>query len=397
MAFGEKNIQRQSGAPYAFRTTGIIFFGRHILPIPARLMARNLWENFRDWVGVFAFGLNLIVARTSVPKVLLYFGFAPGDDLLCTAVLRELRKRHRDGLLMVSNHAELFFGNDDPANVRPLWRRYYPDGSTVAICQRFARISGGQFTRLEYAPPDGADGRKVPSRHIIAEMCARAGVTGTVTLRPYLTLTDKEKSSAGWAADRIVIQSSARSARYPAQNKEWYPERFQRVVDVLHEEAEFIQLGSTEDPPLNNVTDLRGATTIREAASILHHARLYVGLEGFLMHLARAVECPSVIVFGGRVAPWQIGYICNFNLYSNVSCSPCWRSNNCDFNHKCMSDISVADVVSAIRQMMAKPRGPLAVETVNIISERPREASPVPSPRRGQRAATRHTSNSRIT
>ena len=31
-----------------------------------------------------------------------------------------------------------------------------------------------------------------------------------------------------------------------------------------------------------------------------------------------------------------------------------------------MSDISVPDVVSAIRQMMERPRNPLAVETVDI-------------------------------
>lgn len=84
------------------------------------------------------------------------------------------------------------------------------------------------------------------------------------------------------------------------------------------------------------------------------------------MHLARAVECPSVIVFGGREAPWQTGYICNSNLYSAVPCAPCWLSNNCDFDRQCMSSISVADVVSAIRQMLEKPRNPLAVETIDI-------------------------------
>jgi hypothetical protein len=36
-----------------------------------------------------------------------------------------------------------------------------------------------------------------------------------------------------------------------------------------------------------------------------------------------------------------------------------------------MSDISVNDVVSAIHGMMKRPRGPLAVETVDIMLERP--------------------------
>jgi hypothetical protein len=87
------------------------------------------------------------------------------------------------------------------------------------------------------------------------------------------------------------------------------------------------------------------------------------------MHVARAVECPSVIVFGGREAPWQTGYICNFNLYSAVPCAPCWRSNTCEIDRQCMRDISVDDVVSAIRQMLERPRNPLPIETVYIAPE----------------------------
>jgi hypothetical protein len=339
---------------------------KRILAAPVRRALRDSWEGLRDWVATFAFGLRFAATRTPRPKMLLYFGYAPGDDLLCTAVMRELRKRGRDGLLMVSDHRELFEGNEDPVLVRPLWARYSPDSSTVSICQRFVRIWGGEFTRLEYAPMAGADRRKAPMRHIIAEMCVRAGISGSVLIRPYLLLSAHEKSAAAWARDRIVIQSSGMAARHPIRNKQWYDERFQGVVDALKGEYEFIHIGSAADPPLQHVQDFRGTIKIREAAAILYNARLYVGTVGFQMHLARAVECPSVIVFGGREAPWQSGYACNFNIYSGVPCAPCWRANTCDFDRRCMSDISVNEVVSAVRQMMERPRNPLAVETVEI-------------------------------
>ena len=343
-------------------------FARLILPPAALLALRNLWEDLRDWVGVFGLWLHFVAMRAQFPKVLLYFGFAPGDDLLCTAVLRELRKRGKEGILMVSDHRELFAGNQDPTYIRPLWARYYRDGSTVSICRRFVRIWGGEFTRPEYAPLDGVDRRRVPSRHIIAEMCARVGITGPVAIRPYLMLTEDEKSLAAWAHGQIVIQSSGMAARHPMRNKEWYPDRVQGVVNALAGEMEFIQLGSPSDPALQQVNDLRGVTSIRETAAILSHARLYVGNVGLLMHVARAVECPSVILFGGREAPWQSGYVCNTNLYTAVPCAPCWRANTCEFDRQCMHEISVADVVSAIRQMMIRPRNPLAVETVDIAS-----------------------------
>jgi hypothetical protein len=41
-----------------------------------------------------------------------------------------------------------------------------------------------------------------------------------------------------------------------------------------------------------------------------------------------------------------------------------------------MSDISVADVVFAIHQMMERPRGPLAVETVEIGTDSPKKPYP---------------------
>ena len=346
---------------------GVKAFAQLILPSAVVLAARNLWEDLRDWVGVFGFWLHFVAMRAPFPKVLLYFGFAPGDDLLCTAVLRELRKRGKDRILMVSDHRDLFLGNQDPAYLRPLWPRYYRDGSTISICRRFVRIWGGEFTRPEYAPLDGMDRRRIPTRHIIAEMCARVGITGPVAIRPYLVLTEEEKSLAAWARGRIVIQSSGMAARHPMRNKEWYPDRVQDVVDALAGEVEFIQLGSTSDPALLHAKDLRGGTSVRETAAILSQARLYVGTVGFLMHVARAVECPSVIIFGGREAPWQSGYVCNTNLYTAVSCAPCWRANTCEFDRQCMREISGADVVSAIRQMLKRPRNPLAVETVDVV------------------------------
>jgi Glycosyltransferase family 9 (heptosyltransferase) len=344
-------------------------FARRALPAGFSRVLRDSWEDLRDWVGTFAFALSFALARKPRPKMLIYFGFALGDDLLCTAVLRELRKRGKDQLMMISDHPELFERNADPIYVRPLWARYYRDGSTASICRRFVGIWGGEFRRLEYAPPNGEDQQLQPSRHIVAEMCARAGVTGQISIRPYLALSNEEEAEAGWARGHIVIQSSGMAARHPMRNKQWPDERFQSVIDALKEEFAFIQLGSSTDPTLRHAKDLRGLTEVRASAAILHHARLYIGTVGFLMHVARAVECPSVIIFGGREAPWQTGYVCNTNLYSAVPCAPCWRSNTCDFDRRCMTDISVADVVAAIRTMMERSRNPLAVERVEIAAE----------------------------
>lgn len=296
--------------------------------------------------------IGLAVGGRPPPDMLIFFGMAPGDDLLCTAVLRELRRRGRENVWIASNYPEIFSGNGDVATVVPFDSPY----------RRYATIWRCDVRRLEYSRFSGDQGES-PRRHIIAELCARAGITGRITLKPTFALTEQEQAFGTFAENKVVIQSGGLSAIFPMRNKMWFPERFQGVVDELRRDIEFVQLGSAADPELSNVLDLRGKTSIRQSASILHHARAYIGTVGFLMHLARAVECPSVIVYGGREAPWQSGYTGNINLYNGLPCSPCWRWNSCDFERKCMTDITIAEVVRAMRSLLSTSRGPLPVDT----------------------------------
>lgn len=333
---------------------------RRYLPERFYRLGVALWRSVRTnalylesiWLGgVFAW------KYFRLPDWIIHFGEAPGDDLLCTTVLYELRRRNEGTkIFMVSNFPEIFSGGGDAIGVLPVGRRY------ESFAQRWKR----QYRRLEYARYIDNDRTESPRRHIAAELCARVGIEGAVAIRPYIHLTSEDKGRAAVAVGKIAIQSSGMGGRLPMLNKQWFPDRFQAVVDSLRGEYDFIQLGSTDDPPLQHVSDFRGSTSIREAASLLFHARLYIGTVGFLMHLARAVDCPSVIIFGGREAPWQSGYICNINLHTTVPCAPCWRRNHCDIARKCMNEITGNDVVAAVRELACKPRSPLAVETIRL-------------------------------
>ena len=115
--------------------------------------------------------------------------------------------------------------------------------------------------------------------------------------------------------------------------------------------------------------DLRGKTTLRQTAAILANSVVFVGLVGFLMHLARAVDCRSVIVYGGRELPSITGYACNQNLVRQPPCAPCGLYNDCEYHRDCMEQIEVGDVVLAIEHQ-AQQHGPLPVETVPIPAER---------------------------
>lgn len=302
--------------------------------------------------------------RHGLPDLMLYFGRSPGDDLLCTGLIRELSKRGQRNIWMMSNHPDLFLGNPDIQHVLLVEGR----------SERFAHKWRLNYRYLEYAQYEPAHDRtSSPERHAIAELCLRMGLDGTVALRPYLHLSPAEAATGKWASGKVCIQSSGLAARMPMLNKQWYPERFQETVNALREKIEFIQVGSTSDPKLDGTIDCRGKLQRRETGAVLASSRLFIGTVGFLMHLARAVECPSVIVYGGREAPWQSGYGANTNLYSAEPCAPCWRINGCDFDRVCMSRITTAEVVAAIRAHLEEPRPSLPIDHVVLPTARSRK------------------------
>lgn len=278
--------------------------------------------------------------RYGIPRRSLLFGpKSLGDDLLCTAVLREARLRDQP-LTMFSQRPELFAHNLDPLRVLSI------DDYYLATLRRL----GAAVIQPYYLSPDpvNPDRDVFPAQHIIAEMCRLVGLTGSVRLRPYLHLTPEERSFGSFFPRQIALQSSGLAAAIPYRDKEWGSDRFAAVARHLSPEFKLVQIGSAADPALPVDLDLRGKTTLRQVAAVLANSAVFLGLEGFLVHLARAVECPSVVVFGGRARPAVFGYSANHNLVSSPPCSPCGLRNTCAYQLACMASISPEEVRNAV-------------------------------------------------
>ena len=276
---------------------------------------------------------------------------------MCTAVFRELKKRGNRGIAFVTPNPGLFERNQDIDELIPV-------RNTKA--DQWAQL-GLPFTRLAYSSYDPIrDAEEIPNEHVLIKICRLAGIGGPIELRPYLYLTPEEFAAGKIADGQVVMQSSGLSAPYPMRNKEWFPYRFQEVCSELRADVRVIQLGSPNDPKLEGATDLRGKTTLRQSAAILANSYVFIGLAGGLAHVARAVDCRSVIIFGGREKPSQIGYVANKNLYSQVKCAPCWLRNACDYDRKCMDMISVSQVVAATAEQISRYGALLEVQTAKI-------------------------------
>ena len=292
-------------------------------------------------------------ARHGCPARTLLFGpLSLGDDLLCTTVLREARRRGIP-FSMMTGRPEIFANNPDPSGLIPV-DDYYA---------RALRRLGRTVVRPYYADadPDEPNRDVFGPGHILASMCRRAGLTGEIALRPYVFLTDAELAAGLRAGRQIAMQSTVAGSALPFANKEWLPARFAEVVNRLPEGCTAIQLGSASDPPLPRALDLRGRTSVREAAAVLAASEAFVGLEGFLGHLARAVDCPAVILLGGRATAENLGYPGNEYLAAPTSCAPCGLRNRCDHSRACLADMEVEAVAAALRRLLDRGRRPLPV------------------------------------
>jgi ADP-heptose:LPS heptosyltransferase len=296
------------------------------------------------------------IYRYGAPSYILSFGDSLGDNLLLTILARELIIRGHKNVWIKCDHDSLFKNNPDIKLCMP-----YKELLSTHILNLFkVKVVSPIYT--VYDPV--TERTSIPEKHFILKMADCLNIKGPITNRPYFFLDDTELLKGKYGKKQIVIVTSTSGAIKPVTNKEWYNDRYQQIVDNLHKEYQFIQLGTKNDVPLTNVTNLCGKTTLRESAAILKNSVLLLSYAGFLMHLARAVDCPAVIVYGGREKPEQTGYSCFQNFYSAVECSPCWLDNICPYDKKCMQMISTDMVEKKVIEQLQSIPEPLIADTL---------------------------------
>jgi ADP-heptose:LPS heptosyltransferase len=310
-----------------------------------------------------------ILLKYGYPDIMLQFHGGIGDSLLLTAVAHELKQRNKTmKIWQVSSAADLLKGN--------------PDYNKIFSLKHAALYHSNLLNRRRILP-DYNDWiikphiAKPPKRHIIAELCSSIGIKGKVSLRPYVYLTKEEKAKGSLMTNQIVLQCAGAefysgTYSFAGRLKLWYQDRLQAVVDKIRKSRqrlhriEIIQLGSKHDPSVEGALDLRGKTTLRGSAAILSQSCLFIGTVGFLSHLARAVECRSVIIWGGKEHSFQAGYECNENIETHLECAPCWGQKLCEFDHRCMKMITIDAVFAAVNRGLARIGEPLIEEQVSL-------------------------------
>ncbi|HKG94072.1 MAG TPA: glycosyltransferase family 9 protein, partial [Gemmatimonadaceae bacterium] len=151
-----------------------------------------------------------------------------------------------------------------------------------------------------------------------------------------------------------------------AATKCWPLEHWGRLVAGLRERhpgLRVVQLGAGKSRRIPGVdVSLVGRTTLHEAAWVLKNARLHVDTDSGLVHVARALHTPAVVLFGPTDAEYY-GHAGNMNLAARA-CGNCWWSTpdwlaRCPrglARPECMESIAPEAVLAAAAARLTTPR-----------------------------------------
>ena len=309
---------------------------------------------------------------------LLVYGLGSfGDALQLTPLLRCLRKRFaRAELILVHPHSllrGLLQGHEDidrlivlPALAHEAMRSFVHAEALADLTVRCRYV-------IQYSLVPGREGLTAEERQFVE--CAQADQREWLPFVRRFPFDNDElwraAAARGWSMPRLM----AHTAGFPDDDFEAYrlaladedfgprrklPQRYlavcnsaealaitqgtwtkvlprdkmTRIVNGLKTFAlPVVHLGAKDDAHIDGVDiDLRGRTTIREAAAVLRDAAAYVGPEGGLTNLARAVRTRSVVFFGST-PPEFFGLRANTNVLPR-RCGGCWWTTP-SYLHQC--------------------------------------------------------------
>jgi ADP-heptose:LPS heptosyltransferase len=100
--------------------------------------------------------------------------------------------------------------------------------------------------------------------------------------------------------------------------------------------------------------NLAGRTSLRDLIGIFAVCAAAFGPDSGPMHIAAAVGCPVVSLWGStapeRSAPWGFA---DLALHGEIPCHPCYL-RRCPIGRECMRRISPADVAATVRRALAR-------------------------------------------
>lgn len=330
---------------------GTNWIGDAVMTLPAVAAIRNTFPGARISILVKPWVAEIFHLCKDVDEVIVFE--SPGSHSGVAGKLRlakELRTRRFDAVILLQNAIEAAIISW-LAGI-PVRAGYNSDGRGLLLTHSVQRIEAI---------------RKVHQIEYYLEMVKSLGcrsAEANAFLKPgqeYEILSEKLLSEHGIGREGFVIGLAPGATYGPA--KKWFPERFAAVADRLIDDfsAQAILFGSNEDRKSTDLVEqnshhtlinLAGKTNLKEAIAIIARCNLFISNDSGLMHVAGALNIPTVAIFGST-NPITTSPVGNKSIviYKGASCSPCLRET-CPTDFRCMDVISVEEVYETARGLL---------------------------------------------
>lgn len=226
---------------------------------------------------------------------------------------------------------------------------------------RAGYTTDGRRLLLNYPVPVTAADKRLHHTDYYLQLLAQLGIEGGDG-QLCLACDAQEQQ---WAAD--VLRSDNVIAINPGaaygSAKRWLPERFALVADTLSKryDAHIVVTGGPGEMAISrdiaaamqcHPINMVGQTSVRQMMALLAHSRLLVTNDSGPMHVASAFAIPIVAVFGPTDHTTTCPASNNVKIVrKQTDCAPCML-RQCPTDHRCMTAITAADVISAACELL---------------------------------------------
>ncbi len=219
---------------------------------------------------------------------------------------------------------------------------------------------GSQWLMTRTIPRDG------PPKRIGAEYLYLAETLG-LPVDGFPMAIHYTEADDGHAAEIIANESLGKGYAVicpftTRPQKHWIEDRWPPLAERLGTELGLptIMLGGPDDreaaerisAAAPGVVNLVGRTSLLQAAALIDHARLMIGVDTGLSHMGIAFNTPSLLLFGST-CPYLHTTRPNARvLYHRLDCSPCRRRPTCGGAFTCMAMIDVDQIIDQARGLL---------------------------------------------
>jgi hypothetical protein len=239
----------------------------------------------------------------SCRKIVLEHKLAPGDEVVSTAVVRDIK---------------LTYGEDIQIDFRNNFPSIYENNPYLTPLDE--KESGVEHVVLGYKQGISLAAKKQLhfSTYFHIDFTAKTGLpVEPLFSQPDLHLSEYELTTRPISGRYWIVMGGGKS---DMTTKHWEYSRYQEVVDRLRPYGlRFVQSGAVKKghthPPIDNALNIVGWGGIRQLIWQIAHAEGVICPITCAMHIAAAFNKPCVVIAGGREEPWWEAYVNSYNAF----------------------------------------------------------------------------------